>query len=91
VDQPLGSVPDQITHSLLGVDPQQMLEDAQEGDLLGRVEDVLEDGVEHVEVRVEVDPVRSLKVGLVRLLLLVKHIELYLEVTISTSETLKNI
>ena len=59
-----------------------MLEDAEEGDLLRRVENLLEDGVEDVEVRVEVDPVRALDVSLVALLLFLEDVKLNFEIRI---------
>ena len=62
-----------------------MLEDAEEGDLLRRVEHLLEDGVEDIEVRVEVDPVRALDVSLVALLLFFEDIKLNFEIRIWSS------
>ena len=76
VDQPLGRVPDHVTHSIFGINPEQVLEDAQERDLLRGVDDLLQDGVEHVQVGAEVNPVGPFNVGLVGLLLLVKDINL---------------
>ena len=80
VHQTLGGVPDQIADRFLGIDPEQVLEDAEEGDFLRRVEDLLEDGVEDVQVRVEVDPVRTFDVSLVALFLLVENVELDLKI-----------
>ncbi len=53
-----------------------MLEDAKEGDLLRGIEHLFEDGVEDVEVRVQVDPVRPFDMSLVALLLLLEDIKL---------------
>ena len=74
VHQPLCSVPDQVADGLLRVDPQQVLEDAEERDFLRRVEHLLQDGVEDVQVRAEVDPVRTFDVGLVAVLLLLEDV-----------------
>ena len=78
VQQPLGRVPDQVADGLLRVDPQQVLEDAEEGDFLRRVEHLLQDGVEDVQVRVEVDAVRTFDVRLVAVFLLLEDVELNL-------------
>ena len=80
--QGLRRVPDDVTDRLLGVDPEEVLQDGEEGDLLGRVLDPVVDGVEHVQVRGEVHIVRSPMPSLVTLTLLVKHIALDLEVGI---------
>ena len=82
VDQGLGRVPDDVTHGLLRVDPQQVLEDGEEGDLLGRVLHPVVHGVEHVQVRGQVHVVRTALPSLVTLLLLVKHIQLDLQIRI---------
>ena len=82
VHQGLRRVPDDVTDRLLGVDPEEVLQDGEEGDLLGRVLDPVVDGVEHVQVRGEVHIVRSPMPSLVTLTLLVKHIALDLEVGI---------
>jgi len=80
VDQPLRRVPDQVADGFFGVDPEQVLEDAEERNFLRRVEHLLEDGVEDVQVRAEVDPVRSFDVGLVAFLLFFENVELNIEV-----------
>ena len=82
VDQGLGRVPDDVTHGLLRVDPQQVLEDGEEGDLLGRVLHTVVHGVEHVQVGGEIHIVRRALASLVTLLLLLEHVELNLEVRV---------
>lgn len=57
--QCLGRVPNEVRDGLLGVDAQQVLQNAQEGNLLRRLQHLLQDGVEDVQVGVEVDAVRA--------------------------------
>ena len=80
VHKSFSCVPDQIAHWFLGIYSEQVLEYAEEGDLLGGVQNLFEDGIEDVEVGVEVDPVRTFNVCFVTLLLLVKHVKLDLQV-----------
>ena len=60
VDEPLGRVPDEVGDGLLGVDAEEVLEDVEEGDLLGGVHQLLVDGVEDVQVGGEVNVVWAL-------------------------------
>ena len=76
VHQTLGRVPDQVADRLLGIDPEQVLEDAEERDFLWGVEDLFEDRVEDVQVGVQVDPVWAFDVSFVALFLLLENVEL---------------
>lgn len=49
MDQSFGRVPDDVADRLFRVDPQQMLEDAQEGNLLRCFHHLSEDRVENVQ------------------------------------------
>ena len=82
VHQGLRRVPDDVRHRLLRVDPEQVLEDGEEGDLLGRVLHSVVHRVEHVQVRGEIHIVWSALPSLVTLLLLLEHVELDLEVRV---------
>jgi hypothetical protein len=81
VHERLCRVPNNIADRLLGVDAQQMLQDAEERYLLRRVGDLAQDGVEDVEVGADVDAARALQqLRLVAFTLLVEHVELHAEV-----------
>ena len=80
VHQRLRCVPDNVTDWLLGVDPEEVLQDGEEGDLLGSVLHPVEHGVEHVQVRREVHIMRSPVTSLVTLTLLIKHIALNFQI-----------
>lgn len=80
VHQGLRRVPDDVADRLLGVDPEQVLQDGEEGDLLGRVLHPVVDGVEDVEVAGQVDIVGPAGLRLVTLLLLLEHVELHPQV-----------
>ena len=82
VDQRLRRVPDDVTHGLLGVNPQQVLEDGEEWYLLRRVLDPVVHGVEHVQVGGQVHVMGGALARLVTLLLLVKDIKLDLQIRI---------
>ena len=82
VHQGLRRVPDDVRHRLLWVDPEQVLEDGEKGDLLRRVLHPVVHGVEHVEVGGEVHIVGCALARLVTLLLLIEHVELDLEVRV---------
>ena len=82
VYQGLRRVPDDVRHRLLGVDPEQVLEDGEEGDLLRRVLHPVVHGVEHVQVGGQVHVMGGALARLVTLLLLVKHIQLDLQIRI---------
>jgi len=80
VHQRLCRVPYDVADRLLGVDSQEVLEDGEEGNLLRCILDPVVDGVEDVQVRREVDIVRSGSLRLVTLPLLLKYIQLDPEV-----------
>ena len=77
--QPLGGVPNKVADGLLGVNPQQVLQDAEEGDLLGCVGHLLEDRLKNVQVGVDIDPMGTLNLGLVAFSLLIEHVKLHLK------------
>lgn len=80
VHQGLRRVPDDVADRLLGVDPEQVLQDGEEGDLLRRVLHPVVHGVEDVQVAGEVDIVGPAGLRLVALLLLLEHVELHPQV-----------
>ena len=83
--QSLRRVPDDVTDGLLGVNPEQVLEDGEEGDLLGRVVNSVVDCVEHVQVGGEVNIMsEATNTSLVTLTLLFKHIQLNLQIRVLT-------
>lgn len=53
--QILGGVPDQVADGVFGVDAQQVLQNAEERNRLWCVGDLAQDGVEDVQVQVEID------------------------------------
>ena len=77
--QPLSGVPNKVADGLLGVNTQQVLQDAEEGDLLGSVGHLLEDRIKDVQMGVDIDPMGSLDLGLVALSLLIEHVKLHLK------------
>ena len=85
VHQGLRRVPDDVGHRLLWVNPEQMLEDGKEWDLLGRVLHPVVHGVEHVKVRGEVHIMMRSLPGLVALLLLIKYVKLDFKVWVLAS------
>ena len=59
VDQRLGRVPHHIGDGFFRIDAQQVLQDAQERDLLRRVDHLPQDRVEHVQVRAQIHSIGS--------------------------------
>ena len=82
VDKCLGRVPDDVADGLLRVDPEHVLKDGEEGNLLGRVLNPVVHGVEHVEGTREVDVVGPVRLRLVALPLLLEHVQLDGEVRV---------
>ena len=82
VHQGLRSVPYYVTHWLLRVDPEQMLQDGQEGNLLGRVLHPVVHGVKHIEVTRQVHIMRPSCLSLITFTLLLKNIQLHLQVRV---------
>lgn len=80
--QSLRGVPYYVTHRLLWVDPQQVLENGEERDFLRSVLHPVVDGVKDVKVRGEVNVVRPVRLALVALLLLLEDVELDAQVRV---------
>lgn len=59
MDQRFRRVPHHIGNGFLGIDPEQMLQNGQERDLLGCVHHLAQDGVENIQVRTQVHSVRT--------------------------------
>jgi len=76
VHQRLRCVPYYVTHRLLWVYPEQVLENGEEGDFLRRILHPVVDGVKDVEVRRQVNVVGTVRLTLVALLLLLKDVKL---------------
>lgn len=84
VHESFGRVPHEIGDGFLGVDPEKMLQDAQEGYLLRRFSHLAQDGVEDVQVRVDVDALGPLHLRFVRFSLFVKDVNLDGQVSVAT-------
>jgi len=82
VHQSLRGVPYYITHRLLWVDPEQVLENGKERDFLRSVLHPVVDGVKDVKVGREVNVVGPVRLALVALLLLLEDVELDAQVRI---------
>lgn len=85
VHQRLRGVPYYITHWLFRIDPEQMLQDRQEGDLLRCVLHPHVHRGEHVQVARQVHVMRTCCLCLITFTLLLEHIKLDLEVWIFTA------
>lgn len=59
--QPLRRVPDHVTQCFFRIDSQQVLENAEKRNLLWGLHDLLVHRVEHVQMRVDVNPVRAVR------------------------------
>ena len=82
VNQSFGGVPDQVTDGFFGIDAQQVLENVQERNFLRSIGHLLENAVKHVQVGVKINAVRAIDLCLVALALLVKHIQLDLQIRV---------
>jgi len=82
MDQGLRCVPDDVGDGLLRVDPEEVLEDGEEGNFLRCILDPVEHGVEHVQVTRQVNIMGACQLRFVAVPLLLEDVQLHLEVAV---------